>query len=549
MLRFSSFLFSHTLLYLHNVPALQALIPFTGGILLGAFCPSIPLYGIVGAMSAACIALVVSLLFPSVRRLWTAYLARPAGWVILLSGGYLLTVGVGERLTPARPEPFYPTQLGIVPTQGAQQRGAPTASPASPSAYVPSDNSVAGGGGYRFKASIVSGQGLSADWMGRRVLVYTPAGTELPRPGRLYRLSGVSLRPLQAVRDAGYRRYLCAQGVSGVAYLQSAGALVATDESPGRMSLSLRLAAWAYRVQQRLASTLDRVPNLTADERSMIRAITLGDKHSVAGVQEQFRRVGLAHLLSVSGFHVGIIYLLLLFLAKPLGRWAPLLVLPGVWAFAFISGLSVPTQRAAVMITFYLSAHLLNRPAHPVNILSVCALFLLISNPFTLFDAGFGLSFAGVLSILWFMPLLDSLVPGLKQPLLRSLWGAMAVCLAAQPLVFPLVMHYFGSTALFLLWSNVPIGLLAGVSIPVYLAYMTLSALGAHSLILAGAVRRLAEWSSDLLAFADTYYSRQLTGQPEGWVWILYFLLLWAGTLFVYYRRTHRSAPATLSAH
>lgn len=125
-------------------------------------------------------------------------------------------------------------------------------------------------------------------------------------------------------------------------------------------------------------------------------------------LKEQFRATGVAHYLALSGFHIGIIALLASMLVFPLkiwcraGRFRHLAVIALIWLYAFICGLSPSLVRAAVLISIFLLAKVLQRQSSPYNSLCVAAILILCFSPRQLFAPGFQLSFSAVLSILLF---------------------------------------------------------------------------------------------------------------------------------------------------
>ena len=123
-------------------------------------------------------------------------------------------------------------------------------------------------------------------------------------------------------------------------------------------------SAWqreAAEVQSILVKRLDQL-SLTDAEKSVLATLTLGYRQSMRqAVRQQFAAAGVAHVLAVSGFHVAIVCGALSFVTfflrhRVWGRWIRyLLLLVGLWGFAFLTGLSPSAVRAALMLTFYLT--------------------------------------------------------------------------------------------------------------------------------------------------------------------------------------------------
>ncbi len=140
-----------------------------------------------------------------------------------------------------------------------------------------------------------------------------------------------------------------------------------------------------------------------------LAATLVGDDSMVdRSTIDNFRSVGAAHYLALSGFHVGIIALIASLLFFPLrgfsrfGRLRHLGVIALIWLYAFVCGLSPSLVRAALLISIFLLAKILQRPSSPYNSLCVAAIIILIFSPRQLFALGFQLSFTAVLSILVF---------------------------------------------------------------------------------------------------------------------------------------------------
>jgi len=128
-----------------------------------------------------------------------------------------------------------------------------------------------------------------------------------------------------------------------------------------------------------------------------------------------------------------------------------------IWAFAFMVGLSPSVVRSAVMISIYALLSLGYREKMSVNTLAFTAIVMLVVNPHSLYDVGFQLSFAAVLSILVLNPLFSKVIPLhvlQKHRWLRFWWGLTTVSISAQVGTAPLVAYYFGTFSTYFLLSN-----------------------------------------------------------------------------------------------
>lgn len=187
-----------------------------------------------------------------------------------------------------------------------------------------------------------------------------------------------------------YGRFLFGRGVDFTASL-STDLIARTGREPG-------LTSAAASLRGRIAGLL-RVSRLQPATASFLIALLTGQRTDIEpDTRDAFASAGIAHVLAVSGLHVGILAALLLLSLMPLdltGSRLPryLLVILLVWAFAVLTGLGAPVVRAAVMTTCLLAGMMLQRPRSAVNSLSVAAFIILMFNPRSLYDAGFILSF------------------------------------------------------------------------------------------------------------------------------------------------------------
>ena len=200
--------------------------------------------------------------------------------------------------------------------------------------------------------------------------------------------------------------------------------------------------------------------NMDEDVQGVIAAMTLGDKSLLdKDVKNTYRKVGVAHVLALSGLHLMIIYAVI---TMAIGWWRYMLLkqvitILSIWAFAFMVGLSPSVVRSAVMISIYALLSLGYREKMSVNTLAFTAIVMLVVNPHSLYDVGFQLSFAAVLSILVLNPLFSKVIPLhvlQKHRWLRFWWGLTTVSISAQVGTAPLVAYYFGTFSTYFLLSN-----------------------------------------------------------------------------------------------
>ncbi len=297
-----------------------------------------------------------------------------------------------------------------------------------------------------------------------------------------FRLQRVSYTRDLLHRRSNYGRYLLSLGAVGRGvgeglYVRPASSMTLLGTSPRLLALRLR-----DRLAERLLAT-----SLRPETKRLLLGMTLGlVSHDAEGraLRQSFARGGVAHLLAVSGFHlavvVGAVALLLGALPKLRRRerlrWALLLVV--AWTFTLISGCSVPTLRASGMLTLYAGGRILRRPTSFTEVLALPALLQLACSPLSLFSASFLLTYLALVSIRLFYRPIWGMLGKLQHPLMRYLWGCLALSLAVQPLLFPLSLYLFGTSSLAYLWTTLLVLPLATLLIPVGLLLMLVLSLG-----------------------------------------------------------------------
>ena len=247
------------------------------------------------------------------------------------------------------------------------------------------------------------------------------------------------------------------------------------DEEP---SVS-KLQQLAKEAQERLLKPFEKL-DLSEKEKSVLATITVGHRESMdKQVKKQFSVTGVAHILSVSGFHVAVVcgFLSFFFSFLPRGifyrglRYVPTVGL--LWIFIYISGLEAPAVRAGIMLTLYLTGQLLRRTTDGYNTLAASAFCMLVYEPLYLFDIGFQLSYLAVLSILYIQPRLKRLI-NIRNPVLAEPYGWVTMTVAAQTGTAFLCLYYFGQLSLVFLFTNLPLALLSTFLIPTGLLWMLL---------------------------------------------------------------------------
>ncbi len=273
-------------------------------------------------------------------------------------------------------------------------------------------------------------------------------------------------RPASRKGDFDWQRYLSYQRVWVELHTGKVEVLEETRFS---------LVGWAHENEDHLA---DRIEKTLPDPHAQVaKSILLGDKERLPPpILEDFRRTGTAHVLVVSGLHVGLILFIFFFVLKTLGvsrKIISMLAFPIFVYYALLTGLRAPVMRASFMAGVGLTCLLIDRDTPPGVIISLAAFFILILNPLSLFTVSFQLSFVAVGGIIYLTFPLEKKLHFLPRYLARSL----AISLAAQLSILPLLAFYFHQLPLIGLLANLLLAPLITINLALGFLSLTLGLL------------------------------------------------------------------------
>ena len=278
-------------------------------------------------------------------------------------------------------------------------------------------------------------------------------------PSLSYGSQIIFVKPLQPITNSGnpgsfnYQRFNAFKDIYHQCFLQGAD-----YKSSGIVNKS-DFRQWLFNLQFAVNNALKKY--IVAErEQGVAEALLIGYRDDLdKNLVQAYSNTGVVHIIAISGLHLGMIYgtLLLFFKLFKKQRWTlwvkPLVILSVLWIFSLVAGAAPSILRSAVMFTFILAGESLGKKLTIYNTLAASAFTLLILNPFALWDVGFQLSYAAVLSIILFMkPVFGWLY--FKNKLLRGIWQLNAVTLSAQILTVPIVCFHFHQFPNLFLISN-----------------------------------------------------------------------------------------------
>ncbi len=274
--------------------------------------------------------------------------------------------------------------------------------------------------------------------------------------------------------EFNYQHYLKYQGIAYQQYLH-VGEFVRLSKRPPS-----RLVQLALQVNESATALLAQ--HLTArNELAVASAMLLGVRDELdSDLLRAYSAAGAVHTLSVSGMHVGILFLVLSWFLQPLRKgssykkWVFIgIVFTFLWGYALLTGLSAPVLRSAIMLSVFVIGDTFRLSRNSFNTLTFSALVILVFNPYALFQMGFQLSYLSVAGILYLYPRLHWLWQP-ANPLWAELWSLSCGAVAAQVVTYPLAVYYFHQFPTYFLLVNPLVLGLSSLGLIVGMLYLLL---------------------------------------------------------------------------
>jgi competence protein ComEC len=318
--------------------------------------------------------------------------------------------------------------------------------------------------------------GLEAERTPARVRIRVHGTVAAPLGSRV-ELRAVLTPPAQPVAPGAFdfSRRAFFEGVGGFGY--ALGRLRVLDPSahrPGEgtkggvvQSGRIGLAALRQRMTARILAGLDGVAGAVA------AALLTGERGALPeAVWVAMRGSGLAHLLAISGLHIGLVAGLLFVGARallaaiepvalrvPVKKWAASVALVGAFAYLLVSGATVPTQRAFLTIGLMLLAILLDRTGVSLRLVAWAAGIVLVLAPESLLGPSFQMSFAAAVALVAAYEAARSRYPEWRR---APWWKRAAIYLAgiafttlvAGAATTPFVLYHFNRVAAYSVAAN-----------------------------------------------------------------------------------------------
>lgn len=218
-------------------------------------------------------------------------------------------------------------------------------------------------------------------------------------------------------------------------------------------------------IQQKLHSTY-KSHGFDGDSGELIEAMTIGRKSELSkDLRQRYSDAGVSHILALSGYHVGIILVVLqtILLSRIIPyrwKWVSNLALIAIlWLYAMIAGHSPSLVRATMMCTVFLLCQSMHTDIISFNSIAITAVIMLIYNPMYLHDVGFQLSFVSIIGIAMLFPMVYRKRITRFSLLNYAYQTAVLTCICSI-VTAPLIAYYFGSIPLYSVVSNLAISII-----------------------------------------------------------------------------------------
>ena len=242
----------------------------------------------------------------------------------------------------------------------------------------------------------------------RRVRVTVRTEGYSPRPGDRIRVRSVLMPPPPPAAPGAFDfpRQAWFRGLGAVGF--AVGKIERVPEASSTGTLSLWLNGRRQDIAERVRSRLD------VEAGSIAAALMTGDRGAIPKeIMAALRDAGLAHLLAISGLHMGLIAASLFFALRgllalwpavalrfPIKKWAAGASLGGAFVYLLLTGATIPTQRAFLMTGLVLVAVILDRVAISMTLVAWAAGAVLVLSPESLLGPSFQMSFAAVVALI-----------------------------------------------------------------------------------------------------------------------------------------------------
>jgi competence protein ComEC len=361
---------------------------------------------------------------------------------------------------------------------------------------------------------------------------------------------------LQKIKNPGnpeefdYKSYLFRQYITGQIFVKSKKFRILSHNR------NWTIFKTAETAKNKLAD-LYKSYGISGQEYAVLAALTLGDQTEIdPEIKTAFAISGTTHVLSVSGMHVGLIYLVFNFFLRFLDRFRTkkfaygsllkaVILIAFLFFYSVLTGMSPSVRRATVMFSFFIIGSFLQKQHQIYNTMSASAFILLLINPFLITDVGFQLSYLAVFSIVFLQKNIENLLH-VKNLILKKIWVLTSVSIAAQIITTPLTLFYFHQFPNWFWLTNLIVIPLTSVIIYAAIALLAVSPFPILAVILSKVVKFLLVLLNDSVRLVEKLpFAATKNIAFEHFDLIFWYLILIFVLIFIF-KKQFRFFAATL---
>ena len=275
-----------------------------------------------------------------------------------------------------------------------------------------------------------------------------------------------------------YRRYLKSIGIRCIITAEN----IENVKKAGGIAALLKTAK---------CRTADIFESALGDDSAVVMGLLFGETSGIdEDIIETFRRGGTAHVLAVSGLHLGLLYSFLCrFKRKKRSIPADTAIVLALMAYTALAGFTASVVRACLMIFIHIAGNHLNRRYDLISSTCVSMIIILAVNPMQIYSAGFKMSFLAVITLGIMIPLIQKKIKGILLPMI-----------AVQTGMVPYTMYVFNYVSLTSVISNIPVYFIAAAMIPAgisVIAFCWLPVIAKPAAMITGLFVKLLLWCND----------------------------------------------------
>jgi len=283
------------------------------------------------------------------------------------------------------------------------------------------------------------------------------------------------VKNLNSITDEGYKNYLLSKNIKGSIYRPE----IIRIECPKSVKTAFLKNINDFKNKCRKVINF----SLSGVKADFLGALILGDKDKIPEEwKDKLSNTGVRHILAISGMHITIWLFLIIEILILLGFWrgqAFYITILLLFFYLILIGFPASAIRASIMAIIFLTSQKLGFFTDSSRLIVMAAFFMILFNPFVIYDIGFQLSVMAVLGIIYWFPFFEELFEKIKIPnLIKSI---LAMTFSAQLFVMPIIAQNFNQISIISPITNLliapllPFILLSGLALIVAgLIYMEL---------------------------------------------------------------------------